>query len=132
MDVFQAFPQAIEQWEMAPCEYSTITGNTIVGGQSAFSIHVIVDEGANSDPNPSPNAQGIYSDTLIYCRPEEMPTLDTAELVASWVVGGPEGESFKSYAIVDAGIGKNQHTGKIEHVELKLKQIGWKLDGGQS
>lgn len=26
------------------------------------------------------------------------------------------------YEIVDAGLGKNQHTGKVEHVELKVVQ----------
>ncbi len=119
MNVFQAFPNAIETWAIGKCYYSTIEGN-VIDVDTTQDIHVIVDEGSSTDPNPSPNSQAIGSDTLLYCKPEELPTLDTAELTASYVVGNPATE--KIYAIVDAGIGKNQHEGIIEHVELKLKQ----------
>lgn len=120
MTVFQAFPNALEEWSIAPIAYSTITGNTI-DTDNAQNIRVIVDEGNNSEPNASPNAAGITSDTLLYCRPNELPTIDTAELVASYAVADQYG---KTYAIIDAAIGKNQDEGIIEHVELKIRQIG--------
>lgn len=120
MTVFQAFPNALEEWSIAPVAYSTITGNT-VDADEAQNIDVIVDEGNNSTPNASPNAAGIASDTLLYCQPNQLPTIDTAELVANYAVADQYG---KTYAIIDAGIGKNQDEGIIEHVELKIRQTG--------
>lgn len=120
MTVFQAFPNALEEWSIAPIAYSTITGNT-VDADEAQNIDVIVDEGNNSTPNASPNAAGIASDTLLYCQPNQLPTIDTAELVANYAVADQYG---KTYAIIDAGIGKNQDNGIIEHVELKIRQTG--------
>lgn len=119
--VFDAFPFAIEQgWQIAEMAYSTVLGND-VDGDTAINIDVIVDEGSNTDPNPSPSAQNIRSDTLLYVRPNQLPTLDTATLTADYAMLDP---NCKTYAIVDAGIGKNQETGVIEHVELKIRQTG--------
>lgn len=118
--VFQAFPNAIEKWQIVPMAYSTITGN-VLDNAKAKTIGVIVDEGNASDANPSPNAQDATSDTLIYTNPNEMPTIDTSELVASYAIEAPNGKVFE---IVDAGLGKNQDNGVIEHIELKLRQTG--------
>jgi hypothetical protein len=101
--------------------YSTITGNDLDAESLAF-IDAIVDEANNSEPNASRSAANTYSDTLLYVRPEQMPTTDTAELIASYVVKNTT--TGKLYAIIDAGIGKNQEDGIIEHIELKLRQIG--------
>ena len=69
--VFDAFPFAIEQgWQIAEMAYSTVLGNDI-DGDTAINIDVIVDEGSNTDPNPSPSAQNIRSDTLLYVRPNQ-------------------------------------------------------------
>lgn len=114
--VFQAFPQAIETWQIAPMEYSTITGNMVGKWED---IDVIVDEGSSTDPNQSPNYANAYSDLLIYCKPEQLPTTNTQALVADYSIQDPDGYIF---AIIDAGIGKNQQNGKIEHIELKLRQ----------
>lgn len=118
--VFDAFPNAIETWQIVPMAYSTITGNDL-DMDNAQNISVIVDEGSSSDANPAPNAQDISSDTLIYAKPSEMPTLDTSELVASYAIKAPNGKIFE---IVDAGLGKNQEINVIEHVEMKLRQTG--------
>ena len=118
--VFQAFPNAIEKWQIVPMAYSTITGNAL-DEQNAQDIGIIVDEGNSSDANPAPNAQDATSDTLIYAKPSEMPTIDTSELVASYAIEAPNGKVFE---IVDAGLGKNQDNGVIEHIELKLRQTG--------
>ena len=120
--VFQAFPNAIEQgWQIAQMAYSTIVGNEL-DGETAVNIDVIIDEISSTDPNPSPNAQDIDSDTLIYVRPEQMPTLDTARLTGNYAIY--DTNTDKTYSIVHAGIGKNQETGTIEHVELRIRQTG--------
>lgn len=121
MTVFEAFPNAITEWAIGKAKFSTITGNTVNTSQIS-TLHVIIDAGESSEPNQSPNAQAINSDTLIYCQPSELPTLNPAELCASYIVG-PANSSI-AYAIIDAGIGKNQETGVIEHVELKIRQTG--------
>lgn len=123
LTVFEAFPNAIERniWQIGSMAYSTITGNDLDTESLAY-IDAIVDEGNSSEPNASPNAANAYSDTLLYIRPEQSPTLDTAKLVASYVVKNTTTD--KLYAIIDAGIGKNQDSGVIEHIELKLRQTG--------
>lgn len=123
MTVFDAFPNAIETWKLAEMQYSTITGNQTVGEWQ--DIDMIIDEGSSSEPNQSSNWADASSDLLVYCRPNQMPTLDTAELVASYAI---KSEYGKIYAIIDAGIGKNQEIGVIEHVELKLRQIDEDLE----
>lgn len=123
LTVFQAFPNAIERniWQIGQMAYSTITGNDLDAESLAY-IDAIVDEANNSEPNASPSAANTYSDTLLYVRPEQMPTLDTAELIANYVVKNTT--TGKLYAIIDAGIGKNQDNGTIEHIELRLRQTG--------
>ena len=123
LTVFEAFPNAIEReiWQIGSMAYSTITGNDLDENSLVY-IDAIVDEGNSSEPNATPNAANIYSDMLLYIMPEQSPTLDTAELIASYVVKNTT--TGKLYAIIDAGIGKNQDSGAIEHIELKLRQTG--------
>lgn len=123
LTVFQAFPNGIEHeiWQIGQMAYSTITGNALDSTTLAF-IDAIVDEANDSEPNASPNSAVTYSDTLLYVRPEQMPTIDTAELIASYAV--KNSQTDKLYAIIDAGIGKNQENGTIEHIELRIRQIG--------
>lgn len=119
MTVFDAFPNAIEQgWQIAQVTYSSITGNTVTNGTA---IDVIIDEGSSSDANQAPNAAGLYADTLIYTKPDQMPTTDTSALVAGYVLIDP---TERTWEIIDAGQGKNQDNGQIEHIELKIRQIG--------
>lgn len=123
LTVFQAFPNGIEHeiWQIGQMAYSTITGNALDSTTLAY-IDAIVDEANDSEPNNSPSYANTYSDTLLYVRPEQMPTIDTAELIASYAVKNTQTD--KLYAIIDAGIGKNQDNGVIEHIELRLRQIG--------
>lgn len=118
MDVFEAFPLAIEEWTIAEMAYGTITGNTLSNPKK---IRVIVDEGTSGDQTNSPSAATIASDTLLYVVPADLPTTDTSALVADYAIKDPNKHTF---AIIDAGAGKNQHTGKLEHVELRLRPIG--------
>lgn len=123
LTVFQAFPNGIEHeiWQIGQMAYSTITGNALDDDTLTF-IDAIVDEANDSEPNASPNAAVTYTDTLLYVKPDQMPTIDTAELIASYAVKNTTTD--KLYAIIDAGIGKNQESGIIEHIELRLRQIG--------
>ena len=98
--------------------YSSITGNTVTTGED---IDVIIDEGSSSEANQAPNAAGLYADTLVYTKPDQMPTTDTSALVAGYVLIDP---NERTWEIIDAGQGKNQENGQIEHIELKIRQIG--------
>lgn len=118
MDVFEAFPNALITCYIAPVSYGTIEGNTLGEKQE---IHAILDEGSNADTTNSPSNANLMSDTLIYCKPYELPTTDASTLVGDYVIIDAGG---RTYAIEDAGIGRNQLTGRTEHVELKLRPLG--------
>ena len=119
MTVFDAFPNAIEQgWQIAQVTYSSITGNTVT---NCTAIDAIIDEGSSSDANQAPNAAGLFADTLVYTKPDQMPTTDTSALVEGYVLIDP---NERTWEIIDAGQGKNQDNGQIEHIELKIRQIG--------
>ena len=120
MTVFDAFPNAIVQLKIAQVAYSSITGNNI-DLENAETIDAIIDEGSSSDANQAPNAAGLYADTLIYTRPEQLPTTDTSALVSDYAIID---ENSRTWEIIDAGAGKNQDNGQIEHIELKIRQIG--------
>lgn len=114
--VFDSFPFAIEQVKLVEFVYSTIVGNTYA---EVKTIDAIIDEGNSSvEHNVSQTASGIANDTLLYARPEQLPTLDCEELSASYgvILHG------KIFSIEDASLGKNQENGTIEHVELKVRQ----------
>lgn len=120
MTVFDAFPNAIVQLKIAQVAYSSITGNDI-DLENAETIDAIIDEGSSSDANQAPSAAGLYADTLVYARPEELPTTDTSTLVSDYAIVDSKGRTWE---IIDAGAGKNQDSGQIEHIELKIRQIG--------
>ena len=114
--VFDSFPFAIEEIELVKFTYSTITGNRY---EKVGPIEAIIDEGnATALHNQSPNAASVDSDTLLYVRPEQMPTLDCEALSAEYGVV----LNNKIYSIEDAALGKNQDAGYIEHIELKIRQ----------
>lgn len=118
MDAFEAFPNAITTWTIAKMAYGTIRGNQLTNPKS---IRVIVDEGENADQTNAPGAASIASDTLLYAMPADLPTTDTSSLVADYAIKDPQN---RTYAIIDAGAGKNQHTGRLEHIELRIRPIG--------
>lgn len=115
MNVFEAFPNAIEKLKLVEIDYGTIEGNKT--GQ-AKEFRAIKDEGTTADPTNASSAATIASDTLIYAMPADLPTTDTSELVSAYIVRDAQGRAFE---IIDAGAGKNQHTGQLEHIELKLR-----------
>lgn len=115
--IFEAFPNAIISgvWEIGSCQHGTVVGNQYT---KIDDLDVVVDEGSNSSINNTPET--LTSDLLVYVMPSQMPTLQTNALVSGYMLYNKDEDAY--YEIVDAGIGKNQHTGNIEHLELKVVQ----------
>lgn len=115
--IFNAFPKAIISgvWQIGTCQHGTLIGNVF---EKTADIDVVIDEGNNSSVDT--DIETIKSDILIYCRPEQMPTLNTNTLVSGYMLYDSSEDNY--YMIIDAGVGKNQHTGVIEHIELKVVQ----------
>lgn len=115
--IFDAFPNAIIYgvWQIGVCQHGTIIGNTFT---RIGDLDVIIDEGSNSNVNTTPEA--LRSNMLVYVKPEQLPTLKSNELVSGYMLY--DSSEDKYYEIIDAGIGKNQEIGKIEHVELMVVQ----------
>ena len=117
MTIFEAFPNAIEAgWKIGTMAYGTIKGNILT---DTTDLDVVVDE-ISSAETAAANMATIDADTLLYTKPEQLPTTDTAKLVAGYAISDSDG---KIYAIIDAGTGKNQDNGQIEHIELTVRQM---------
>lgn len=117
LSIFEAFPNAIISgvWSIGECRHGTVVGNEY---KKIADLDVVIDEGSNSSINNTPEI--LKSDLLVYVIPCQMPTLRTNALVSDYMLHNSEENTY--YEIVDAGIGKNQHTGNIEHLELKVVQ----------
>lgn len=117
LSIFEAFPNAIISgvWQIGTCQHGTVVGNQF---KKINDIDVVVDEGFNSSINSTPET--LRSDMLIYAFPCQMPVLNANALVSGYMLYNSEDNTY--FEIVDAGIGKNQHTGLVEHVELKVVQ----------
>lgn len=115
--IFDAFPNAIVTgvWQIGTCQHGTLVGNQF---EKISDVDVVIDEGTSSNVNNTP--ENINSDILIYAYPCQMPTINTNTLVSDYMMYDSENNHY--YEIVDAGIGMNQHTGQIEHIELRLLQ----------
>lgn len=115
--IFKAFPSAIiyNQWQIGSCQHGSIIGNVFV---KIADLDVIIDEGSNSTVNTT--IEALKSDMLVYAKPEQLPTIRTNELVSGYMLY--DSIEDKYYEIIDAGLGKNQEVGIIEHVELKVVQ----------
>jgi len=120
MTVFEAFPNGLEAWKIGTISYSTMTGNRIADMKT---INVIVDEAQSERAGGTSTPEGITADTLIYCQPAELPTTSIPSLITDYCVMDPDG---RYYRITEAGRGKNQETGELEHIELKLIQTDGK------
>lgn len=122
--IFDAFPNAIISgiWQIGTCQHGTVVGNTF---EPLNYLDVIIDEGYNSNITTTP--ESIASDMLLYVKPCQMPKEVSAlmmtsqvvtALVANYMLYNSATQCY--YMITDAGVGKNQHTGRIEHIELKV------------
>lgn len=115
--IFDAFPNAIISgvWQIGECQHGTVVGNQFT---KVADIDVVIDEGSSSNINSIPEA--LRSDLLVYAMPEQMPSVSSNKLVSGYMLYNSEEDTY--FEIVDAGVGKNQHTGQIEHIELKVVQ----------
>lgn len=81
---------------------------------------VIIDEEDSAFLDTSPEAEYRESNTLIYARPDQLPTLNTGTLQASYLWHNSVSDDY--FEIRRVGIAKNQETGTIEHVEFIIHQ----------
>lgn len=118
MDVFEVLPNAVIMgvWMLGEVKRATIRGKEF---SNPIACSVIVDEGTYAITDRSPSVEYENSETLLYAKPEEMPTLDTARLAASYLWYNPETKQY--FNIRQASLGKNQETGAVEHVEFLLR-----------
>lgn len=130
--IFEAFPNAIISgvWSLGTCQHGTVVGNQF---NKIADIDVIIDDGASSNVNNTPET--LVYDILVYAIPCQIPVavtnfrphkIGTGATVSAYMLYNNEEDAY--YEIVDAGIGKNQHTGKVEHIELKLLRTEVVLD----
>lgn len=117
ISVFEVFRNAIitGEWEIGTCQHGSVVGNVF---EKVADLDVILDEGSNSNVNATPET--LNSDLLVYVKPEQLPTTRTRKLVSGYMLHNSVDDDY--FEIIDAGIGKNQHTGQIEHLELKVVQ----------
>lgn len=117
LSIFEAFPEAIitGTWQIGSCQHGTLVGNEF---KKIADIDVIVDEGTNA--NVGNTIESLVSDLLIYVYPCQAVTWDSNKLVSNYMLYNLVEDSY--YEIIDAGIAKNQHTGNVEHIELKVVQ----------
>lgn len=117
ISIFDVFSNAIISgvWQIGTCQHGTLVGNVFT---KEAELDVVIDEGNASVVDATP--EELKSDLLVYVKPEQMPTIRTNKLVSSYMLYDSENDDY--YEIIDAGVGKNQHTGNIEHLELKVVQ----------
>lgn len=118
LSIFRAFPNAIITgvWSIGQFQHGSIVGNVF---NKCADLDVIVDEGSSSKIDK--RVEELKSDLLIYVNPAQLPTLSTNKLVSAYMLYNRDEDAY--YEIIDAGIGKNQETNIIEHVELKVVQV---------
>lgn len=117
ISIFDVFSNAIISgvWQIGTCQHGTLVGNVFT---KEADLDVVIDEGNATVVDTTP--EELKSDLLVYVKPEQMPTIRTNKLVSSYMLYDSENDDY--YEIIDAGVGKNQHTGNIEHLELKVVQ----------
>lgn len=115
--VFDLFPNAIVGgvWKIGTVKRGTEVGTVF---EAIGELDVIVDEEGTGSLAKSPTAESFDVGTLLYAKPEQLPTLRTAELVAGYML--TDGDYY--YSITASSIGKNQETGEVEHVELLINE----------
>lgn len=118
LSIFDVFPRAVVRgvWELGTLKTGTIAGNAF---EKTSDLDVVVDEGSATALSATPQAN--TANVLVYVKPAQLPTTSTAGLMASYGLHNVSTGLY--YAIKDAGLGKNQETGVLEHVELLLEEV---------
>lgn len=117
LSIFEAFSFAIisDVWQIGTFQHGSVVGNVF---EKVADLDVIIDEENTSAISNTPET--IDSGMLVYVKPEQMPTINTNKLVSDYMLYDSANDDY--YAITFAGIGKNQHRGTIEHIELQVVQ----------
>lgn len=117
LSIFDAFANAVIYgvWQIGTSKRGTVTGSQF---NKLADLDVVIDEGASSQIDITP--EELKSTMLVYAKPEQMPTIRANQLVSGYMLYDSENDDY--YEILDVGIGKNQHTGNVEHIELKVVQ----------
>jgi len=117
LSIFRAFANAIIYgvWQIGTSKRGTVIGSQFT---KVADLDVVIDEGSSAQISVTP--EELKSDMLVYVKPEQMPTLRSNKLVSGYMLYDSENDDY--YEIIDVGIGKNQHTGVIEHLELRVVQ----------
>lgn len=117
LSIFDAFANAIIYgvWQIGTSNRGTVVGTEFT---KLADLDVVIDEGATAQISITP--EELKSDLLVYVKPEQMPTIRANKLVSGYMLYDSENDDY--YEIIDVGIGKNQHTGLIEHLELRVVQ----------
>ena len=117
LSIFRAFANAIIYgvWQIGTSKRGTVIGSQFT---KVADLDVVIDEGSTAQISITP--EELKSDLLVYVKPEQMPTTRSNKLVSGYMLYDSENDDY--YEIIDVGIGKNQHTGVIEHLELRVVQ----------
>lgn len=118
MDIFTSLPNAVisDVWELGQISRSTEVGKSY---EALRFLTCIADEEATGDQNNSPSADGIESGTLLFVKPADLAPYNIDELIASFMVKNTQ--TGQLYMIKNVGLGKNQETGMVEHIELLIE-----------
>ena len=117
LSIFDAFSNAIiyNVWQIGTSKRGTVVGSQFT---KVADLDVVIDEGASAQITTNP--EELTSDMLVYVKPEQMPTISANKLVSGYMLYDSVNDDY--YEIISVGIGKNQHTGIIEHLELRVVQ----------
>ena len=117
LSIFDAFANAIIYgvWQIGTSKRGTVVGSQFT---KVADLDVVIDEGSSAQITTSP--EELSSDMLVYVKPEQMPTIRSNQLVSGYMLYDSDNKDY--YEIIDVGIGKNQHTGIVEHLELRVVQ----------
>lgn len=117
LSIFDAFANAIIYgvWQIGTSKRGTVIGSQFT---KVADLDVVIDEGASAEITTRP--EELTSDMLVYVKPEQMPTIRANQLVSGYMLYDSENDDY--YEIIAVGIGKNQHTGIVEHLELQVVQ----------
>ena len=118
MDVFNAFSAAVISgiWEIGQVKRATEVGDIYT---TANSLDVIVEEAGDGRVHETPDADYLTTDTLIYAKPSQLPTLNPAALIGDYLLKNTETGQF--YTIIGTDVGKNQENNQTEHIELWVR-----------
>lgn len=125
MDVFSAFAGAVVsgRYSIGSCQRGSLVGSVY---SKIADLDVIIDEGDLTNIGLAPNANVLDSDILLYVKPEQLPTTNPRKLVADYMIYDEDEDDY--FAIINAGVGRNQQTGEIEHIELMLQQTDAEME----